>query len=223
MATTANAPNVEAEQRLVLTGVRWDQYVRVADTLGDRRGFRLIYCQGRLTLLTKSRPHEWFSRCLGHVVVAVASACGVDWEPAGETTFRREDMNAGVEGDDTFYLGPNAALMRGPQSVDLTVHPAPDLAIEVELTHPADDAMRAYGRIGVPEVWRFDAEAWSLSFWLRQDDGTYLQAPASRAFPALTPADVVEQLQHAERLGTRPWHDQLATWARQVVAPRGRA
>ena len=42
-------------------------------------------------------------------------------------------MNAGLEGDRTFYLGDNAELMRGHQDIDLDVQPAPDLAIEVEV------------------------------------------------------------------------------------------
>jgi hypothetical protein len=80
--------------------------------------------------------------------------------------------------------------------------------------------MTALGRIGVPEVWRFDAEAWSFSFRLRQPDGVYLAGEQSTFFPALTGADVLDQLRTAEELGPFDWTTRLNEWTRDVLRPR---
>lgn len=218
--TTPSPAVAEDEQRLILTGIGWKQYVTISGALGDRRSPRLIYLRGRLTFLTKSHRHEWLNRSLGDFVVAIARACRVPIAYGGETTFRREDMDAGVEGDDTFYLGENAERMRGPQDIDLTIHPPPDLAIEIEVTHPANDVMPVYGQLGVPEVWRYDANRKVASFWLRREDGTYAASDRSAAFPLLTPNDLVEQMRVAEQLGVLGWLDQLDAWVRDVLLPR---
>lgn len=226
MSATMTAPATIAgpdqdEQRLVLHGIDWANYVTIGDVLGERAGARLIFLDGRLTFLTKSHRHEWFAGCLDHLVVAVALACEVFCEPAGETTFRREDSGAGVEGDRTYYLGPNAEVMRGPlQEIDLTTQPPPDLAVEVEVTHPADEAMRTYGRLGVPEVWRFDVDRGTVGFWLRREDGTYFASSRSLALPALHVDDVRDQMDLAGDLGFTRWKKQLDGWLLDVIVPR---
>ncbi len=110
--------------------------------------------------------------------------------------------------------------MRGRQNIDLTTQPPPDVAIEIEVTHPADDAIAAWGRLGVPEVWRLNDGHWTLQFGLRRDDGTYAPAPRSAALPVLEPADVLGQLRLAEEIGAARWHAQLNDWVRDVLLPR---
>jgi Uma2 family endonuclease len=221
MASTLAAPILnEDEQRLVLHRIKWAQYVTIGDALPDWPSLRMIFIDGRLTFLTTSRRHDWYSKCFGYFVAAVASGCEIVWETAGRATLRREDLDSGVEGDDTFYFGENAERMRGPQDIDLTTQPPPDLAIEIEVTHPADDAMLVYGRLGVPEVWRIDVKRGIVSFWLRRDDGTYASADRSAALPLLEPGDIIKQLRLAEELGISGWLDQLNDWVRDVLLPR---
>jgi hypothetical protein len=100
------------------------------------------------------------------------------------------------------------------------VDPPPDLAIEVEASHSADDAITTWGRLGVPEVWRFDAAAFTCTFWNRRDDGRYEQVIRSMFLPMLGPSDVVDQMCRARELGTSKWFGQLAEWVREVIRPR---
>jgi len=180
----------------------------------------MIYCGGRLVLMGKSRRHEWFSDSLGDLVKAIASRLGISCEPSGEATFRRRKKEAGLEGDRTFHLGAHAELMRGGRDYDFETDPPPDLAIEVEVSHAADDAMEAWGRLGVPELWRFHARSFTCTFWSRRDDGTYEQVPQSVSFPMLRPSDVVEQLRLALEIGTVPWLTRLPGWVDEVLRPR---
>ncbi len=212
----------EIEPRIVLDRITYSQYETINDAVVDRPDPRMIYAGGRLTLLSTSRLHDWFAELLGLLVTAVATGCGIEWEPSGQATYRHPDLDAGIEGDRVYYIGGNARLMGGPRDIDLSTQPPPDLAIEVEHTHPADDALIAWGRIGVPEVWRFDVRKRAVSFWLRREDGTYASADRSAALSMLRPSDVDEQLRLAEALGsTSRWHAQLGNWVRvTLLLPR---
>jgi Uma2 family endonuclease len=225
MSVTSSVPSVarpepEPEQRFTLQGVPWDSYVSVNETLGARSYPRMIYCDGRLTFMTRSRLHEWLVDCLGDLVKIVATGCEITWETAGETTFRRRDRDTGLEGDTTFYFGANAEHMRGPKNVDMGTDPPPDLAIEVEVSHSAVEALEAWGRLGVPEVWRFNASAWSCTFWHRNEAGTYVSAPHSQFLPMLKPAEIADQMRQAQNLGASRWYAQLPGWVRDVLRPR---
>jgi len=208
------------EQQFVIPGVRWDAYVTINEALDNRRNPRMIYYEGRLTFMGRSRIHERLAEFLGHLVLAVASYSQLECEPSGEATYRRRQKEAGLEGDRTFHFGANAERMRGIQNYDFDEDPPPDLAIEVEVTNPADDAIAAWGRLGVPEVWRYDAASSTCSFWNRRDDGTYEQVTRSLFLPMLDPSDVVDQIRRAQEVGTSKWYRQLEDWVRDVIHPR---
>lgn len=210
----ASAP---ADQRLVLRGVRWETYTTIGDTLDRHREVRLVYLRGTLTFMVKSRAHEVFAERFGYFVGMVAVGLGRECEACGQMTLQRKDLDAGVEGDKTFYIGPNAVRMRGVKNVNLETDPPPDLAIEVEVSHPADEAIATYARLGIPEVWRFDAAESSVSFLRLADDGRYVATPRSSAFPELLPEHVTEQLKAAAELGQTAWLAGLVDWARATL------
>ena len=207
------------EQYIEVGNLTWDGYEAILGALSERSHVRLVYLDGGLTLLSPSRQHDWYAKILGHLVAAIAQGLGIECEVAGHATYRLEGEDAGVEGDDAFYLGENAVRMRGPQKVDLATQPPPDLVIEVELTHPADKALAAWGRLGVPEVWRFDAEKVAITFGRRRDDGSYEFSGESRAFAGLDAAKVVDQLRRAERVGFSSWLAGLGDWVRGELRP----
>ena len=201
-------------------GVTWDAYLKVSDAFEDQPGLRIIYCDGRLAFMGKSRRHDWFAERLGELVKAMARGLGIPWEDAGQSTYRREKMDAGLEGDKTFYFGEHAVQMRGPLDIDLDAQPPPDLAIEVEVSHSADAALVAWGRLGVPEVWRFQPKSLQFIICVRRDDGSYSDSDRSRVFPTLSRADLLEQLARANELGADRWNEQLEAWVREAISPR---
>ena len=211
---------VDDEPCFVIEGLRYEQYAAISEAMADRSNPRLIFLDGRLTLLSPSRSHDWGAECLCDIVKAVAIGCGLAFEPARTSTYRREDVDGGVEGDGAFYLGPNAAIMQGPKNIDLSTQPPPDIAIEVEVTHKAEAAISVWGRLGVPEVWHYDAPRHALNFFHRGDDGIYRPVEHSPGLPALTTADVIDQVRQADQLGYGVWYGQLADWVRDVIAPR---
>jgi Uma2 family endonuclease len=222
MSVATEAPATEQDdQSLVLRGVDWDQYVTINDALPDRRGLRMIYIDGSLTFLTLSRRHDWFVDYLDSIIKAITLGCGIEMDVAGSATFRLAGERVGVEGDRTYYFGQHTEIMGGPLDIDLTTQPPPDLAIEVELTHRADKAIATYARIGVPEVWRFDAGRWTLTFLSLGENGSYQPAAKSRCLPLLTPEDVVAQLRLAEEISSfSRWFTQLNEWVRTTLLTR---
>jgi Uma2 family endonuclease len=210
------------DQRLVIPGLSWEEYITISDAIVERPNIRTFYCEGRLTLLTESRKHGWYAECLGLFVAELARGLKLIIETAGSATFRRRAKKGGVEGDKTFYFGEHARQMKGSRDIDLNVQPPPDLAIEVEVSHSAEDAVITWGRLGVAEVWRFDPIVMECSFWSRRVDGTYERIERSLAFPMLSPDDVVAQMRLADELGFGEWHSRLVRWVRRVIVPRKR-
>src|SRR3989440_11461264 len=82
---------------------------------------------------------------------------------------------------------------------ELRTDPPPDLAIEVDVTHSSLDRMGIYAALGVPEVWRLDGDV--LTFHVLGEGGAHENAPASRSFPLVTPADLLGFLQQARQAG----------------------
>jgi Uma2 family endonuclease len=215
-------PTETGEQHLVLHGVEWDQYVTINDALAERRGVRMIYVDGSLMIVTLSHHHDWFIDLFDAIVKAVALGSGVKFQVVGSATLRLPSENVGVEADRAYDFGENAVTLRGPVEIDLATQPPPDLAIEVEVTHSATRAIDVHARIGVPEVWRYDARRGTLTFLELGEGRVYQPRPRSRNLPELAPEDVVAQLRLAEAAeSTSSWYAQLPEWVRTTVVARG--
>ena len=93
MSSTSTASAIaDNDQRLVLNAIPWQQYEAVLLAFPEQAGLRITYLDGRLTLLSPKRRHEWYENTLGRLVEAVALGFGIEWEDAGHTTYRREDV-----------------------------------------------------------------------------------------------------------------------------------
>ena len=219
-AILATAIIAETEQNFVLSSISWRQYESVLQAFPEQSGLRSTFLDGRLTFVSPTPRHDWFEKALGRFVEAVAEGLEVECEVSGHATYQREDLGVGVEGDQAYYFGEHAVLMRGPIGVDLSAQPPPDLAIEVEATHSADDSVAVWARLGVREVWRVNLNPMSVSFTVLRGDGVYELAQRSAAFSVLEPADLRRQLGLAEQTGWSRWVRQLNEWVRAELLPR---
>ncbi len=219
-ATLATPAVTETEQQFVLSRIGWDQYESLLTTFPEQAGLRLIFLDRSLTLMSPSYRHGVLAERIADIIKAVAKGLRLSWEQAGHATYRQEDKEAGVEGDKTYYFGEHSRAMTFERAIDLTTQPPPDLAVEIEHTHKADKAIVVWGRLGVPEVWRMEVDPWSLSFGSREADGTYKPSTESNFLLGLRPADVLNQLHLADKLGSSEWFDQLDQWVRIEILPR---
>jgi len=207
-----------ATQRFVLHDVDWEGYQSLLKILGDRP-VRVTYDRGDLELMSPHLKHERSRSRLGRMVEILTEELDIPMIAAGATTLKREDLDKGLEADESFYLA-SLSLISDVEQLDLDVDPPPDLAIEIEITRSALNRLGIYGALRVPEVWRFDGK--SLRILLRQDDGTYRESQQSEALPCIT----IEELRHFVVGGPgsdTEWAKAFRRWVRETIVPRVKA
>jgi len=164
---------------LTLHHVSWAQFEEILGEMGDDRSSRIAYYHGNLEIQMPSPEHKKAKILIGEFIKILLDELNLEWEPYGSTTFRREEMLAGIEPDDCFYI-QNARLMIGMRSLDLSVDPPPDLAIEIDVTSRTE--ISAYTTLGVKELWRYAHK--NLQILLLQGQ-EYIEVENSPNFPDL--------------------------------------
>ena len=188
--TTLAAPNLvpyATAQHLVLDGVSWDFYERVLAELGDRP-VRVTFDRGRIEIMSPLPEHELLKKPTARLIEMMCFERRISLVGLGNTTFRDEAEQRGLEPDECYYVANAAAGRKITGRFDPTVHPAPDLAIEVDVTARSVPRQPIYASLGVPELWRLTADGIQcLHLSERQH---YQPSPRSLSFPFLAPADL---------------------------------
>ena len=211
-------------QYLRLSAVDWQTYSRLLRAFAERPAIRLTYDRGELEIMSPLLEHDDDGELLGELVFTLTDELGLPLKRGGSTTLRRRLKQRGIEADKCFWIA-NAHRMAGRRRLALRTDPPPDLAIEVDVTCSSLDRMSIYAALGVPEVWRLQGD--TLTFHILGADGDYATADCSRAFPQITPADLLGFLQEARQAGDenvvirrfRKWIRQHRAGARSGATP----
>jgi Uma2 family endonuclease len=171
-------------QSVQLSGISWQTYESLLAELLDRR-LRLTYHHGYLEIMTPSPEHEVYKETLGRMVETLAEELDVRILPLGSTTLKKF-RQSGAEPDKCFYIS-NINRVQGKKRLDLNTDPAPDLAIEIDITSGSQERLLTYAELGVAEVWRYDGN--SLQIY-QLADGTYAVSDRSLAFPRVSAAEI---------------------------------
>src|SRR5271163_1508468 len=91
------------ERRFMLYNVGWKGYRGLLEIVGDH-GPRLAYSRGNVELMSPLVPHEGFSRRLGRIVEAIGEELEIPFRPARSMTSDREDLDRGIEPDESYYI-----------------------------------------------------------------------------------------------------------------------
>jgi Uma2 family endonuclease len=143
--------------------------------------------------------HEREKSIISDVVKIILEELNLDCECFGSTTFKRQEMNYGIEPDECFYIQNHQAMI-GKERLDLSVDLPPDLAIEVDITSKTQ--IDAYTRLGVPELWIYEGS--ELKIYTLQS-GQYQVSETSLALPGLPVlAWVAEVLEQSRTIGRSP-------------------
>lgn len=186
-------------QRLLIHNLEWAEFESLVEELGEHRSARIAYSHGTLEIRMPTPEHEVDKELLGDLVKILLDELEIDCECFGSTTFKRKDMDSGIEPDQCFYI-QNHAQMRGKRRVDLNLDPPPDLAIEVDVTSKTQ--LDVYANLGVPELWRYEKN--QLRIDLLQGE-SYQQVSISPTFPRLPIQDLVaEVLAQSIEMGRSP-------------------
>jgi Uma2 family endonuclease len=205
---------IDAGQRLVLDNVDWAAYEAIGEALRDRPNIYMTYDRGRLEIKTISQEHERLKYLLGRVIDVLSEETGIPVEGFGSTTYKREDLERGLEPDQCYYHR-NFHRVRGLKRIDLTRDPPPDFAVEVDVTHSSLDRMSICAGIGISEVWRLEGEA--VRVYLL-NAGRYEHADRSPTFPALPVTELAPFLQIGFMEGSSKMVQAVRAWVRDLPA-----
>jgi Uma2 family endonuclease len=109
----------------------------------------------------------------------------------GSSTLKLQPKRKGLEADQCYWV-KNERAVRGVKRLDLTIHPPPDLVVEIDVTNAVVDREAIYAALGVPEMWHYE-EATKLTAW-GLVEGAWQRIETSRSFPMIRVADLNEFL-----------------------------
>lgn len=200
-------------ERLTLYDMSWENYETLLNLLGDRP-IRATYSQGVVELMILSYQHERYKKLLARFVETLTEELDMPMAGGGSTTFKRQDLERGLEPDECFYI-EHEPDVRGKQAIDLAQDPPPDLAIEIDITSSSLNRMTIYAALGIPEVWRFDGT--TLEF-LYQQGNHYERLTRSVTFPIIQPSDLIQFMTLAETTDDTTVIRQFRSWLRQRIS-----
>src|SRR5487761_1724041 len=177
------------ERRMVLRGVPWDLYVALRDLEADWH-VRMAYDRGTLEMMVNSDVHENMKRLIGRLIEAFTAELNIPLRSLSATTWRRRDLDKGLEADECYYIRNQTRVCR---RVDV-------------------DKMAIYAELGVPEVWHWedgDLQAWVL------DEGRYVPHEMSYNLPMLRVKDLEEFLGPLQALDESAWINAFRAWVRE--------
>ncbi|HEY6330185.1 MAG TPA: Uma2 family endonuclease [Blastocatellia bacterium] len=195
--------------RVVLSGVDWEDYEDLINHLGDDSHLRISYSGGILEVLSPSTPHEKYKTLIDVLVHAIGYELEIDVIGFGSFTMKVDRLRKGAEADDCFYI-QHASLMIDRDHLQLGVDPPPDLVVEIDLTRDSRRKFDIYASFGVPEIWRYDGLALSV---FQLIDSQYAHTEFSACFPFLSSAKLTELLDGVSSGTHRAWKA-LREWLR---------
>ena len=86
--------------------------------------------------------------------------------------------------------------------------------IEIDITSPSLNKLPIRAQIGVPEVWRYDGQTFSV---LRLEGDDYRAAGTSEVLPGIPTAQLLGFIQNSGSLKRTAWLRQVREWVRQHI------
>jgi Uma2 family endonuclease len=202
------------DQRIVIRRVDRDLYNRLDAAIGEDQHIRLAYDGSDLELMTTGYFRERYKELFGGIMRAVMLALEIDHEGGGQTTWKTEEADRGLQADSCYFFDPEklrvvreAVARKSNNPVD---YPPPDLAIEIDVSAPLVDRPGIYAALRVVEVWCFDGDTVVIEHL--QPDGSYAPAASSRFLP-IGPAEIRRWLVEEDSSHRLTWERRLNQWA----------
>ncbi|WP_448598202.1 Uma2 family endonuclease [Thermoleptolyngbya sp.] len=136
-----------SDQRIVHSGITWQQFKLIQSGFGDTRNLRLFYYNSTVEIIMPGREHEFFSRLIGFLLGLFCLESGIEFEPLGSMT-QEQEGEASAEPDESYCFGASK--------------PTPDLVIEIIFTSGSIKKLNLYQALNIPEVWFWEDGMFSL-------------------------------------------------------------
>lgn len=189
----------------------WEEYLQVSNEPAHEKA-KGYYHNGRMRLemppfgVAHSRDH---AAILG-IVALFASIQDIDLDGHDNCTYRKTGYEE-AQPDASFYVGANAEVVSWETTIiDLDIHPAPDLVIEVAYSSLADDKGEKrllYEALGVQEYWIIDVQKVEIIAFAIANRGSR-RIDHSQVLPGLA----IALLEEALRLSRQTNHGKVSAW-----------
>jgi Uma2 family endonuclease len=211
----ATIEQLVGERRVVLRGVPWEVYEALRDIEASWH-VRMAYDGGTLEMMSPSGDHEWIKTLVAQMIEAFTAELRIPRRSLGSTTWRRRELDKGLEADECYYI-LNHAKIRARYEIDLAVDPPPDLALEVDLRRGDVDKAAIYAALGVPEIWRWRDDG--LHAYVLGDEGVYAATEYSVNLPMLRVKDLEPFLDQEQASDESAWINSFRAWVRERYLP----
>lgn len=116
---------LRGERRITLSGISWDLYERLRENEQNWH-VHMAYDTGRLELMSPSSDHEGMSKLIAQLIEAFTEEVGIPRRSLRSTTWKRRDLDKGLEADECYYI-LNHHRVRGRRQFDLVATRIPPL------------------------------------------------------------------------------------------------
>jgi Uma2 family endonuclease len=172
---------LEDQQHIVLEDVSWELYEHLIKEIGDRN-IRVTFDEGRLEIMSPQFTHELFGEWTSRLIEMICFEQSIPVASAGSTTFALRKRKKGLEPDKCYYFKHAEAASKFKGKFNPKIHPAPELAVEIDITSRSVPREPIYAALGVPELWRFDGARLQVLHLL---NGKYAARTRSLTLPFL--------------------------------------
>lgn len=213
----------EPDQRVVIRDVDWDFYEQLIDAIPEGANLHVDFDGKDLEIMTLGPFHDGEKKLFGQLVEAVAQELEVPYQAFGQTTWKRPEVQRGLEADESYYFQPEkiaaATAAKVRRSRKVADYPNPDLGIEVDISPSRIDRPGIYAALQVAEVWRFEADREQVIIDRLGEDGSYHAVEASALLPVRT-EEVRRWVIEEDSSDQSAWARRLRAWVRAELAPR---
>jgi Uma2 family endonuclease len=204
-------PKLVGEKRLTFHDLDWQAFKQIQHLLTERTHARFTYDNGVLEITMPLEGHERSARLIERFILILVMEMGMKFKTMGSTTLDRKDLLKSAEPDNGYYI--QNYILVADREIDLNIDPAPDLVVEVDITHTDLNKNALYASLGVSEFWRFNGREWQI---LKLVDGAYLECDRSPTFPIVEKTDLYKFLETA-LLDEATAEMNFRKWVRQKI------
>jgi len=192
----------------------WSAYEALIESLDDDNHARLTYDGEYLEIMVTGKPHDFLSSLIGNMILAVRDEWPIEITSFQTATFKAEKKKRGFEGDQSYYIGDMEHRFRDVWNPDISTEPAPDLVLEVDITHKSTDKFETFVRLGVPELWHYTKNAFQ---WYALEGDAFVPITTSRIIPGLPLVEVVNRVAVAQPGKTKAFAAEWRQWLRDNI------
>ncbi|MER3432606.1 MAG: hypothetical protein C4288_04035 [Leptolyngbya sp. ERB_1_1] len=174
----------------------WDEFVKIADDPASSK-LKSYYYQKRMRfeLMSTGSDHSNDHAIILFAISFFAAHRQIPMTAKDCCSYRRPGVEE-FQPDLTCYIGDNAtAIPWGTRVVDLTIHPLPNLVIEISDTSLSDDLGEKrlqYEDLGIPEYWSINVQKTQILAFSFAPDGSIRRIRESIVLPGLK-LEILEQ------------------------------